>query len=459
MNSDSALKFWHKGSEDVDTLMSEKAILENNTLLEPRKPLSAVLIMVCIYMFLVIERPWESIRYLEDIPIERVFAIAMIIVAFLNHKFKIVSTPTNKWVYGLLLLHFVLSPFAFNTGDAVDQGIEYAKMVVLYLLMLSVADDEESLKILVKVFVFSMMFYMVHSLWEYHNGRMVWRMGITRMVGVDSTFSDPNSFGASVVLSLPYVYALLRSETGTWFRRLYFGYFFISVICVILTGSRTSFVALLSIMLIWALIQQGKRKIIVLSAAVIILSVMWASMPEEKQNRIRTLWNSESGPSNAQESAEGRMLGWKASLKMFKQVPFTGVGAGGKNYIGYRVINRIDEGGPIPLQAHVLYGEVLAEFGIVGAILFIGLIVTIGRSCIKARSRLLELGLTESFPAVLGGAILCSLILLLIFGISGHNFYRPLWLWLAAWASTTVSLSYYKTDSISGNHENCASQS
>lgn len=420
--------------------MSESTILKNNIIHEPRKPLSAVLIMVCIYIFLVIERPWESIRYLQGWPIERVFAIALILVAFLHQKFKIVSTPTNKWVYGLLLIHFVLSPFAFNTGDAVDQGVEYAKMVVLYLLMLSVADDEVSLKILVKVLVFSMMFYALHSLWEYHNGRHVWRMGISRMVGVDSTFNDPNAFGASVVLSLPFVYALLRYETSAKLRMLYYAYYVIAVICVVLTGSRTSFVALSSLIMIWVLVQQGKRKFFILAIAVLGMSIIWTTMPKEKQNRIRTLWDVEAGPSNAQTSAEGRMLGWKASWRMFKQVPFTGVGAGGKNYIGYRVNNKIDEGEPIALQSHVLYGEVLAELGVVGAILFVGMIVTIARSCIKVRSHILEVGLIDSFSAVLGGAILCSLILLLIFGFGGHNFYRPLWLWLAAWAGCLLQI-------------------
>ena len=89
----------------------------------------------------------------------------MIIVAFMCDRFKIVSSPTNKWICGLLLLHFFLASFAFNTGTAVDQSIEYAKMVVLYVLMLSVVDDEESLNILVKAFVFSMMIYVMHSLW------------------------------------------------------------------------------------------------------------------------------------------------------------------------------------------------------------------------------------------------------------------------------------------------------
>lgn len=413
---------------------------------EGKKPLSIVLIMVCIYIFLVIERPWESIRYLEGLQIERVYAILLIITAFLQHKFKIISSPTNKWVYGLLVLHFLLAPFAFNPEFAVDQGIEYAKMVVLYLLMLSVADDEESLKILVKAYVFSTMLYALHSLWEYHNGRHVYKMSISRMVGVDSTFNDPNSFGATIVLSLPFVYALLRSELSKQLRRFYYLYFALAVTCVVLTGSRTSFAALMVLSAVWVLIQKGKRKVVILITALMTMAVVWSVMPEEKQERFRTLWDDEAGPANARESADGRMAGWKASWRMFKQQPFTGVGAGGKNYIGYRLLHRVDDGEPSPNQSHFLYGEVLAELGLFGAALFLGLIFSIWRCCRWARSYLPKNPDDDPFLANLAGAILAALLLLLVFGIGGHNFYRPLWLWLAAWSGTLCMLAQRKTE-------------
>jgi hypothetical protein len=413
---------------------------------EGKKPLSAVLIMACIYIFLVIERPWESIRYLEGLQIERVYAISLIIIAFLQHKFKIVSSPTNKWVYGLLALHFLLAPFAYNPEFAVDQGIEYAKMVVLYLLMLSVADDEESLKILVKAYGLSTMLYALHSLWEYNNGRHVWRMGISRMVGVDSTFNDPNSFGATIVLSLPFVYALLRSELNKHLRRAYYFYFALAVTCVVLTGSRTSFAALMVLCMIWVLIQKGKRKLLILVTALMTMAVVWNVMPEEKQERFRTLWDDEAGPANARESAEGRMVGWKVSWRMFKQQPMTGVGAGGKNYIGYRMSNLVDDGEPSPNQSHILYGEVLAELGLFGAGLFLGLIFSIWRCCRWARSYLRKNADDDPFLANLAGAILAALLLLLVFGIGGHNFYRPLWLWLAAWSGTLYMFAIRKTE-------------
>lgn len=407
----------------------------------PQYKASTILIMVCIYIFLVIERPWESIRHLQDFPIEKTFAIALIIIAFLHQKLKIVSSPTNKWVYGLLAMHFILAPFAFNMSDALDQGVEYAKLIVLYLLMLSVAEDDDALKLLVKAYVFSMILYASHSLWEFHNGRHVYRMGIIRMVGVDSTYNDPNAFGGSIVLSLPFVYALLKTELDVWKRRIYYAYYVLAMVCVVLTGSRSSFVAVIFLGLLWTFAQKGMRKIKIMVLLIPLVFVVWSLMPVEKQDRIRTLWNPEAGPANAQASAEGRLEGFKVSWKMFKQVPFTGVGAGGKNFIGYRMANHIDEEGhEMPNQAHNLYGEVLAEFGIVGAILMSGLVICIFRSVIVVRNKMALAGV-YNFSSHLAFAIAAALLLLLFLGLGGHNFYRPLWLWLAAWAGALLRIS------------------
>jgi len=406
-----------------------------NKVMDEYKPISITLAMVCIYVFLVIERPWESITILHDIPIERTFAIIMIGVAFLNNRFKIVYSPTNKWIYGLLVLHFIFAPFAFKTSYAIDQGIEYSKMVVLYLLMLTVVDDEKSLEFMVKAFVLSMFFYMMHSLWEYHNGRHFYRMGITRMIGVDSSNNDPNSFGASIVLALPFVYSLLKFEKQKLYRLFYYSYFALAILCVVRTGSRTSSVALVFIILFWGLVQKGKRKLFAIIVIAVAIGAIWSVMPDEKQERIKTLWDKDAGPANAHESAEGRVQGLKASWKMFKQAPLTGIGAGDKNFIGYRMANRIDEAGQeAPIASHIVYGEVLSELGLFGAILFVGLVVTIYRICSFVRFRLIDTGLSNSFSYALGGAIIACLLLLLIFGIGGHNFYRPLWLWIAAWS-------------------------
>jgi len=408
------------------------------------KSSSALSVMVCIYIFLVIERPWETIRYLHGIPIERVFGIILILCSFLSGKFTVEKSQTNFWVYGLLALHFLLAPFAYSFEYAVDTGVEYAKMVVLYLLMLSVARDEKTLKLLLKTFVIAMFVYMSHSLWEYFNGRHLYRMGIARMVGVDQTFNDPNSFGASVVLSLPFVYALLRSETKPLFRKLYLVHFALAVVCVVLTGSRSASIALVLLLIGWALMQKGMWKFGILALVLVALGATWTVMSEEKRERIQTLWDENAGPKSAHQSADGRLLGWRAGWEMFKQQPFTGVGPGGKNYIEYRVAHGVDALlGSLPSrsQSHILYGEVLAEFGIFGAFLFAGLVMSTWSQARKVKKYFTANPANSNFFLNwLAQAITAALLLLLLLGLGGHNFYRPLWLWLAAWSGSLAYL-------------------
>jgi len=426
--------------------MTFPAIKNINLTQRTNNTASIVLVMVCAYLFLIILRPWESISYLHGIRIEFPFAVMMISVAILAGKFRIVRSPTNKWVYGLLGLHFLLAPFAFNQAFAVDIGIFYAKLVVLYLLMLSVADNERALKLLVTVFVFSMMLYTVHSLWEFYNGRHVYRMGMVRMVGVGGYLSDPNAFGASLVLSFPFVYALLRTETRKTIRMLYYGYFGLGIYCLILTGSRSASLAFVFLLLIWLLVQKGRKKLLAVVFIFLGFGILWTYMPEDKQERIQTLWDEDVGPVGAHMSAEGRMIGWKVSWEMFKREPLTGVGAGGGNFIGYRTTNHIDEFLGIEdqhnpySQSHTLYGQVLAEQGILGAILFTGLVFSIGKSAFVARRRVLGKENMPGFFNYLSGAIITSLLLLLFLGIGGHNFYRPLWLWLAAWSGALLNI-------------------
>jgi O-antigen ligase len=272
-------------------------------------------------------------------------------------------------------------------------------------------------------------------------------MGITRMVGVDSTFNDPNSFGATIVLSLPIAYALLRLENNKYMKCLYYFYFAISLYCIVLTGSRTAFAALVVLTCFYVMYQKGSRRLVLVVVILISSVTFWNIIPYEKQDRFRTLWDNEAGPANARESAEGRMEGWKVSWRMFQQRPLTGVGAGGRNFIGYRVANSVDDENPSATQAHILYGEVLAELGIVGAILLTGLVVSTCRSCKKVMNSHKSEDDINIFNYYLSRAIIVTLALLLIFGFGGHNFYRPLWLWLAAWSGCLLTLSMTTSNS------------
>lgn len=415
--------------------------------IKDEKKASLALLSVCVYIFLLTDRPWESIRYLVGIPIELPYAVLMILVTIFNGKFHFVKSRTNVWVYSLILFHYIIVPFSFDSKFALDQNYEYAKSVLIYFLILSVAEDEYSLHILVKAFVLSMLIFMVHSLWEYHNGRHVYRMGIARMVGVGET-SDPNSFGASVVLSLPFVYALLRSEVKPFLQKVYLVYFALAAFCVILTGSRSATVALVALVLLWGGVQKGRKKFYLIAFVLFSLGVVWTIMPDDKRERVRTIWDEDAGPENAAQSAHGRLVGWQVSWEMFKQNPFTGVGPGGENFIGYRMshnIDRIVDSEPTPLQSHNLYGQVLAALGLPGALLFVGLIFATWHNSRTSLKKLEAQSCEENvFLCSLARAIMATLFLLLLLGLAGHNFYRGLWLWMAAWSGSLVLVAESK---------------
>ena len=91
-----------------------------------------------------------------------------------------------------------------------------------------------------------MSLYLLHSFREYLGGRYTYRMGISRMIGVDTTLGDPNSFGASIVFSLPLVMAFWKAGTGGKYSKpMLASYVGLASLCVLLTGSRSSFVGLL----------------------------------------------------------------------------------------------------------------------------------------------------------------------------------------------------------------------
>lgn len=406
-------------------------MVSNISLIEsPDRSYPLPFVMLCTYVSLVIWRPWESISYLSGIPVERSFAVLMILVCLSSGKFVIVSSPLNKYVYGLLILHFLLIPFSFN-GDATwYESIEYLKVIIVYLLILSVIEGKDNLRVFVQVLVLATLLYSIHSLWEFNNGKYVWRMGIKRMVGASDTYGGPNAFGGTLVLGMPFAYALLRTEISSSFRKLYYLYYAVAVVCIVLTGSRSAMIAFVFLIGLWVFSQSGWKKILYFLFAILMLVTTWHLMPAEKQERIQTLWDEDAGPANAHASTDGRRLGWLASWEMFKKSPLTGVGPGGGNFAEYRetYLDGIYE------QAHNLLGQVLAGLGIGGFFLFLGLIVSLWRTTSKAKKLIVLMErekLSSNFLLSLSQSIFACLLLLLLLGLAGHNFYRPHWLWLA----------------------------
>jgi hypothetical protein len=380
------------------------------------------------YLFLYIERPWEFWSFLAPLHIERIYMCFVILVFLFWKEKQIRYDILHLWIIALLLFHFISAPFAYLPNAALDQGFEYLKIVIFYFLIVMCIRDEKELRKFMVAFIVITALYMSHSLWEYLHGRHEWRMGISRMVGIDTTAGDPNAFAGTIAFSLPFLFALLKTEKLRLFKCGYYAYIALAVSCVVLTGSRTGAV-LVVLFLVTEVI--NKRKFVLIALSSVFLFGTWYFMPQEKQDRIESIWNTEKGPQNARTSALGRVEGLKSGLRVFWQNPFIGIGPGKENFIAYRVRN--DDG--VPFQTHSLAGEVMAELGAIGGLLFVMQIVTAWSLCRKLRHLWLSYpGSMDAFLPAVGRACAQLLLLLLVAGLAGHDMYRPQWLWAGAWA-------------------------
>jgi O-antigen ligase len=370
------------------------------------------------YMFLFIDRPFEVWPWLGDLHFERVYMLFTLAVwVVYPHKRWLPNVQHAAYAAFALAVAacWVMSPWAEQGQPVVE---DWFKIVVFYFLIVTTVHDEEGLRHLAIGFLCVMGLYLLHSFREYLGGRHTYRMGISRMIGVDSSLGDPNSFGASIVYALPLVAAFWRAgvwgKTGRFLLVCYVG---LSSLCILLTGSRGSLIALLTwfLIVIWG----TKYRFRALALLAVLAPLSFAALPESLQTRFETIVNPEVGPKNAQESGEGRVEGLLTGLRLWQANPLTGVGPG-----AWRPATRSK------IESHNLYGQLLGETGTLGAVAFLALLGCFWanlRAVRRVRREVPEWrnDLVCQIPAAVGMGV----FLLLFVGNFGHNLFRFTWLW------------------------------
>jgi hypothetical protein len=370
------------------------------------------------YMFLFIDRPFEVWPWLGDLHVERVYMLLTMAVwvVYPNKRWLPNAQHAAYMAFALAVLAcWSMSPWSDQGQPVVE---DWFKIVVFYFLLVTTINDEEGLKTVVVGFLAVMGLYLLHSFREYLGGRHTYRMGISRMIGVDKTLGDPNSFGASIVFALPMVLAIWRTGFGgRWGRLVLLGYVGLSGMCVLLTGSRSS---LLGMMVWFMIIIWGTRyRLTAFVTFAALAPLAFVALPESLQTRFETIINPEVGPANAQESGEGRLLGLTTGFKLWGHSPLSGVGPG-----AWRPATRSK------IESHNLYGQLMGELGFLGVASFVALL-----GCFWMNLRTMK-RLRGYYPEwrndllfTLPTAVGMGLFLLLFMGNFGHNLFRFTWLW------------------------------
>ena len=115
---------------------------------------------------------------------------------------------------------------------------------------------------------------------------------------------------------------------------------------------------------------------------------------------------------------------------MWQQSPLLGHGPGSFQYATRK-----------GFQAHNVYGQVMAEMGLLGATAFLTLVVCFLLNFLEARRLVLadpDRDPRGNFTYQASWALCVNVFLLLVLGWAGHNLYRYNWQWFAAFSAVAV---------------------
>ena len=378
------------------------------------------------YLWLFVHRPFEYYQFLGDLQLERGYVILMLgcwVVA-----------PNKAWqpnrLYAAffaftcaLVMCWFASPYREQCWETVEN---YLKVALFSFLLVTTVRDERGLKKILAIYLVAVGLYMAHSMLEYAHGRHEWRQNISRMIGVDITFRDPNAFASTLLLTLPLTLPFYRTAKTFWQKLPLYLFTACAAVCISLTGSRTGFVGLGMFSCLCVLMSRSRVKLGIVLGCIAMLAVVL--MPGYLQDRFLTLIDPSYGPHNAQESAEGRLGGLVSGVMLWEQSPLIGVGPGS-------FAMATGSG----FQAHNLYGQVMGEMGTVGVVVFAGVLLCflinwLETAAIYRRHR----EWPRDFLYQASRAIGVCVLMLLFLGWAGHNLYRYNWLWLAAFQAIAL---------------------
>lgn len=381
------------------------------------------------YVWLYLHRPFEVWEVLGDIRIERLYMLLVLMVWAVYPNKRFITNRLHVAVVFFicaLFLAWTNSPFPTDLGEKIWD--DQLKVFVFFILLVTTVHDEKALRFMLAALFVSIALYMSHSFLEYLNGRHHYRMGTYRMLGVDKTFNDPNTFSATLLMVFPFLIPFWLTAENPKTKRWIAAFVLFALVCITLTGSRRAFVGVA--FLIFVLILYSKRRVALLLGCLMLAPVGWMMMREDLQNRLLTIIDPSFGPLNAQISAEFRAKAFWDGLNLWNRYPITGVGPGS---FGIAVGHG--------MQSHNIFAQAPAEMGTLGVVGLGLLVLFFWRNMVEV-NRLYRRHpwWPKDFVYYVARCTWLAIVLMLLMGMGGHNLYRYNWLWFGAFQIAAVHI-------------------
>jgi O-antigen ligase len=317
--------------------------------------------LLCILVFTI---PFDDIILLPGFgTLTRLFGYA----ALLTAMFDVFSRGRLRSLKGPPIAVFLFVGWALLSvtwTSAIDSTIEKLPTIVrclgLFWLLYEYGDSEERISALLQAFVLGAWVCIggiTHSLLS---GQFMDDSEFTRYVVSEL---DPNDLAAMLAVGLPIAWHLALTRKTTPLRWLNILYVPVSLIAVVLTGSRGGIMAMSAafLMCMWGFpTLTAWRKVGISLLVVILISGAIFIVPETSWMRFSTIPDEMTGG-----TLSYRTTLWTAGFQYVSENPFLGIGAGA---FKHEVFAR--GGFYRPLVAHSTFLGVLFELGTIGLVLF-----------------------------------------------------------------------------------------
>jgi putative inorganic carbon (HCO3(-)) transporter len=280
----------------------------------------------------------------------------------------------------LLVTMVVQIPFAARPslaqGIFVDRVVKFAFLTVFIAVLVR---SPKAMMWFVVVWMVSIFWITAESVRGLLSGSLVWQnQGISRLHGAVPIYFHPNSLAGVSMGAVPFIVFLWPVWRRWWQRFALLALLVTSMVCVIFSGSRTAYVAILSFLVFWFVRSRHKVRWLVL--ALVLTPIALIALPQEYKDRFQTI---------GAEEEDGSTIARKQILRdawdVFLDNP-GGVGLG-----CFPVVRAVRFGRS--QDTHNLYLEVATNLGIQGFLVFmffVGAMMTGSFSAYRAYQRQVE---------------------------------------------------------------------
>jgi len=347
-------------------------------------------------------------------------AIFIVATFFTGQREKYEINFTTKIILFLMLYVIVTIPFVEWPGSVLQNIENWVKCLAFYYFTIRIIDTKQRLRIFTYAFITVQIIRVIEPVylhladgyWGSFASMQNWEY-MNRLAGAPHDIINPNGLAHVILTVLAFIYYFHNMTPCSRFM-----FYIIApalLYALILTGSRSGMIGLLTIGIMY--LYFSKKKILLVSIMLFVLAMSAFYMQDDMKDRYASIFDSSS---QNRMTAEGRIAGMITDIELSLRRPIFGHGLGtsleaNANYTGRYQIS------------HNLYAEIAIELGLVGLMIFIAYIMSVIKNIIHTVRIEKKKHIHENFVTSFQQGMITWILMNIVFSFASYGLLSYEW--------------------------------